>query len=334
VRASLGNKVWRYIDRDSGIRGQTIQQCKIGRNLGLSPESNDGMWFAPMHSMNNTRLSRVATLLGTLTAAAASVATSRALPGDFAESFLDTEITLTKDAPSATLKFHLTSDSSGQIDSLELHAARADVKYVAAADPSMDCVEFQSATRANGKAEDVRYTKFACVPKGSALPSVLLDIRPVGNRSSNWGTLHAVPVDYGHRNCDQLNETPLCGQRVPGCTVVGEYGLDGALYTPQDAASEPAEDAAAPLADAAAVDAEVLESIDAGGIVRGADAGVDLSCLPRGGSIQCGEKLCEGDFEVHVVLTDLSAGDKKFTLRSYGRAIAYEEVKVGIVPGK
>jgi hypothetical protein len=78
----------------------------------------------------------------------------------------------------------------------------------------------------------------------------------------------------------------------------------------------------------------VLESIDAGGIVRGADAGVDLSCLPRGGSIQCGEKLCEGDFEVRVVLTDLSAGDKKFTLRSYGRAIAYEEVKVGIVPGK
>jgi hypothetical protein len=156
-----------------------------------------------------TRTHRALQFSGIIAAAIASVATSPPLSSK--RQIFEDSYTLTPEMPVAILHFKVRAKSDEGSPSLSFSFARSDSEYQKQDDPTRDCVSYTWTDSTNG---NVNTNGVRCVPKGTALPGVLLQIREAKSPEIAFGA--AVPVDYG--------ESP---SRQGAPSVCYEIGADG-----------------------------------------------------------------------------------------------------------
>jgi hypothetical protein len=135
------------------------------------------------------RMHAFATYSGIIAAAAASVATSPPYTG--AKRRVDGTVTLTAEAPVATIRFKISSSAEKEAPSLRFSVGRSDSETKPTDnDPKQDCVPVTQTSPTTGKATIYRYY---CVPKGTLLPVVLVQTREITGRNSTFNK--ASPID-------------------------------------------------------------------------------------------------------------------------------------------
>lgn len=165
-------------------------------------------------------MTRWASGLGVLVAAVASVATSRPASPPIHRD-VETTVTLSPQAPVAVVAFRVSSDGKTGGRAHAFAVARSDVAYRTLPGQDEECVAFDESAegyappRAPGKS-----VAYACVPKGSAMPDVLFQVRERTKPERDFG--RASTIDRGQ--CGSFDTISCATAEAPTCFDVSPDG--------------------------------------------------------------------------------------------------------------